>query len=52
MGHHYLIFMVRNIENKKKLTSLRIMYSVAMDSIFSENTEMNNVSCEYCQDEE
>ena len=30
MGRHYLTFMRRNFENKKKLTFLRIMNSVGL----------------------
>ena len=43
MGLHFLIFMWRNLENKKKLTLVQIMNSVGMNSkniIYNVNISM------------
>ena len=32
MGCHYLTFMERNLENRKKLMPIRIMHSASMNS--------------------
>ena len=53
-GLHYLTFMGRNLENRKKLTPIQIIYSVDMNSknimnnvvIFSGSVAMNSISNE------
>ena len=50
MSFHYLTFMGRKLENKKKLTSVRIMNSVSLNSknivnnvgIFNDSVMNNN----------
>ena len=52
MGLQYLTFMERYLENKKKLTMLRIMNSAGVSSmkivnnvdIFSDSATMNSIS--------
>jgi hypothetical protein len=49
MGLHYLMFMRRNLENRKKLTPVRMMNGVSLISknmmnsvgIFNESVSMN-----------
>ena len=49
MGLHYLTFMLRNLENRKKLTFVRLMNNVSLNSknivnsvgIFSDSVAMN-----------
>ena len=51
MGLHYLTFMGRNLENRKKLTLVRIMNCVGMNSkdivnnveVFSGSVVMNSI---------
>ena len=55
MSLHYLTFMRRNLENKEKLTPVRIMNSVNMKSkniminvsIFNDSDAMNSYFKEY-----
>ena len=59
MGLHYLIFMWRNLENKKKLTLVQIMNSVGMNSkniiynvsIFNDHAIMSSIFNEHYRDE-
>jgi hypothetical protein len=56
MSLHYLTFMVRNLENKKKLTSEWMKNSANMNSkiivisvgIITGSTDMNSISSEWC----
>jgi hypothetical protein len=51
MGLHYLTFMLRNLENKKRLTLVQLMNSVSLDSksivnsvgIFNDIVAMNSI---------
>ena len=54
MGLHYLTFMGRNLENRKKLTHVRIMNRVGMNNknvvnsvfLFNDSVAMNSISSE------
>jgi hypothetical protein len=56
MSLHYLTFMGRNLENKKKLTSEWMKNSANMNSkiivisvgIITGSTDMNSISSEWC----
>jgi hypothetical protein len=60
MGLHYLTFMGRLLEIKKKLTPIRIMKGVGMNSknimntfgIFSYSVAMNRIFNEYYRDKQ
>ena len=58
MGIHYLTFMGRNLENKKKFMLVQIMNNAVMNNmnivssggIFGDNATMNDSFNEYYQD--
>lgn len=51
MGLHYLTFLLRNLENRKKLTLVQIMNNAGFnnknivnnDSIFNDSVVINNI---------
>jgi len=60
MGLHYLTFMGRNLENRKKLMFIQIMENAFMNLMnivnsvgsFSDSVAMNNIFNEYCWNEQ